>query len=720
MNFSRKLLGMAAIFAAVPFLITAESFAQYEDPPARVARIAYLQGTVSLQPAGVDSWNNAPPNYPMISGDRIYTEQNSRAVIQNGSTDLRLWGQTDVTLTNLTNQYEQIGIAQGSIRVRVYGLGPGNTVEVDTPNAAIIIQHPGDYRVNAYNAQASLVVVNTGFAQVTGPGVNQEVDQGQAVQIDGANPIDLGLVEMPSFDDLDRWSIDRDHHILNSVSAHYVSHAIPGYDDLDDNGSWTVTPDYGPVWYPRVVDANWQPYTVGHWAYVRPWGYTWIDDAPWGYAPFHYGRWAVIGGRWGWAPGPPDIVPVYSPALVAFVGSRGGVSVGNNIGGGIGVAAWFPLGIAEPYVPWYRCTPNYVRTVNVTNINTTVIRNVTVVNNYNVFINNTRNVTNVNQISVTNVNYVNRPHVYAVSANALTSGTHVQQSAVRLNEQQRQQLVSAPVVVARPPAPSPPRTLLQPRPSVARPVARPGLMTPHGAAPATPAANKPNLRPVALPRPQPSTAIKPAVKPVSPNLKPAVPVANRPAVSSPNARPNIPPATASKPVPPEPNTKVAQPPAQSHPTTPAQPSHPAPPVNDTRRALQPEPQPTQPTPQLRPATPAQPTHPTPPVNHTQPAPQPELRPAQPTPQPHPTSITQPSHPAPPVNDTRRVLQPEPRPTQPIPPTKPPQPHPELQHARPVPETDAHPQAKTPPKNQKPEEKKKPNEEKKPEDEKKPE
>ncbi len=413
MKVSAKFARTAVTIFAVPILLTAAALAQDGDPPARVARIAYLQGAVSFQPAGYDGWNDAPTNYPMTSGDRIYTEPGARAIIQNGSVDVRLWGQTDVTLTNLNDQYEQIALATGSIRVRVFALNPGYTVEVDTPNSAVFIQQPGDYRFNAYDQQASLVAVNAGSLQITGPGLNQEVDQGQAVQVYGQNPIQLGLVEMPGFDDLDRWSIDRDHRIMNSVSARYVSRDIPGYDDLDANGGWVVTPDYGPVWYPNGMAAGWQPYTIGHWAYVNPWGYTWIDDAPWGYAPFHYGRWAVINGRWGWAPGPPAVVPVYSPALVAFVGSPGGVAVGVGIGA---VAAWFPLGIAEPYVPWYHCTPNYVRTVNVTNINTTVIHNTTIINNYNVFINNTRNVTNVNQINVTNVNYVNRQHVYAVPA----------------------------------------------------------------------------------------------------------------------------------------------------------------------------------------------------------------------------------------------------------------------------------------------------------------
>jgi len=672
MNISRKTLGAAALAAALPLLLGPALFAQDEDPPSDVARIAYIQGAVSLQPSGADSWNEAPPNYPMVSGDRLYTEPGARAIIQNGSSDIRLWGQTDVTLTNLTDQYEQIGLAQGSVRVRVFALDPDNTIEVDTPNGAVIIEQPGDYRINAYSPEASLVAVNAGSVQVTGPGVNQEVDQGQAVQIYGTNPIELGLVEMPAFDDLDRWSIDRDHHILNSVSAQYVSRDMPGFDDLDDNGYWTPTPDYGPVWYPRTVAVGWQPYTTGHWAYVAPWGYTWVDDAPWGYAPFHYGRWAVIGGRWGWVPGPRAIRPVYSPALVAFVGSPGGVSIGISIGGGVGVAAWFPLGVAEPYVPWYHCSPRYVTNVNVTNVNITVIKNVTVINNYNTFITNTRRVTNVNQINVTNVTYVNRQRVYAVPANTFSSGARVQQAAVRLNQQQVQQLSRAPIVVARPPAPAPQRPLLQPRPSVSRPVVRPALMTPHGKAPATPAANRPSARPVSLPKPQPATAIRPATRPVTPNLRPAAPSA-RPATparpgapSNPNVRPTTPttrpaqPTNGTRPTPPAGNARPGTEPGANRPTQPARPEPgvrpaPQPATRPSQPAARPETRPAQPAPARPETRPAQPAPTRPETRPAQPATRPETRP---TPQPQARPQTQPARPTQPQ---QRPAQPQARP-----------------------------------------------------------
>jgi hypothetical protein len=51
------------------------------------------------------------------------------------------------------------------------------------------------------------------------------------------------------------------------------------------------------------------------WRWVMPWGWSWVDDAAWGFAPSHYGRWASIPEtdsldpsapgpeRWGWVPG---------------------------------------------------------------------------------------------------------------------------------------------------------------------------------------------------------------------------------------------------------------------------------------------------------------------------------------------------------------------------------------------------------------------------------
>src|SRR5258708_37079510 len=183
-----------------------------------------------------------------------------------------------------------------------------------------------------------------------------------------------------------------------------------GAEDLGGYGTWHQNPEYGAVWVPSGVQAGWEPYRYGHWAFVRPWGWTWIDDAPWGFAPFHYGRWAVIDGVWVWLPGRREGRPVYAPALVAFVGGpRFGVEIG--FGGG-GVAAWVALGPGEVYRPAYHHSDRYIREVNVTHVT------------------NVTNITNVT--NVTNVTYVNQTHVVAVPQTAFVGARPVAAAAVAL------------------------------------------------------------------------------------------------------------------------------------------------------------------------------------------------------------------------------------------------------------------------------------------------
>jgi hypothetical protein len=76
------------------------------------------------------------------------------------------------------------------------------------------------------------------------------------------------------------------------------------YDSLSSYGSWFETPDYGYVWQPAVVrESNWRPYSRGRWV-CSDRGWTWVSDEPFGWATYHYGRWALIGGRgWIWVPG---------------------------------------------------------------------------------------------------------------------------------------------------------------------------------------------------------------------------------------------------------------------------------------------------------------------------------------------------------------------------------------------------------------------------------
>ena len=372
-----------------------------QDPPSRVARLNYAQGSVTFQPGGEGDWVTAVPNRPLTSGDNLWTDQGARAELHVGSTAIRLAPQTSMTVLDLDDRTMQLRLSEGTLNLRVRHLDDGDLVEVDTPNLAFNLQRTGEYRIDVdSNGDTTIVNVLSGRGEVTGGGYSYSVVAGQSARFSGTDQLNYDIGQLPRSDDFDNWAFQRDHREDGSESANYVSPEMTGYEDLDDYGHWQYVGGYGTVWVPQNVASDWAPYRDGHWAYISPWGWTWVDDEPWGFAPFHYGRWAYAGSRWCWVPGPVAVRPVYAPALVAFVGG-----VGISIGGGPGVG-WFPLGPGEVYMPYYRGSRGYVERVNVTN---TVVNVTRVTNVYNVYNSNQRtNITYMNQRVNNGVTLVSR------------------------------------------------------------------------------------------------------------------------------------------------------------------------------------------------------------------------------------------------------------------------------------------------------------------------
>jgi hypothetical protein len=335
------------------------------DPPSRVARISILVGNVSVEPASVNEFSGAELNYPLTTGDRIFADAGANAELQTGQLAVRLGQQTDLTVTSMTDTLAQFGLASGSVHLRSFGLDQGSTLELDTPNVAVTVLQPGDVRVDVDPDNDTTVVwVASGQVQVDGNGVQQVLEQGQRVRLGGSDPVSAQWLDVPQSDGLDQFSADRDQLYDSSIASEqqYVSPQTIGAEDLSTNGDWETDGDAGPVWYPSDVAVGWAPHSCGRWAWIAPWGWTWVDCANWGFAPFHYGRWERRHDRWGWRPGPPVIRPIYAPALVVFVGGP------KLTVGGAGVTAWFPLGPHEVYVPWYHTSPRYVNRINVSNI----------------------------------------------------------------------------------------------------------------------------------------------------------------------------------------------------------------------------------------------------------------------------------------------------------------------------------------------------------------
>lgn len=386
------------------------------DPPSRVARLGYMRGAVSFSSAGVSDWVPATVNRPLTTGDRLWAVAGARAEIQVSANMIRMNADTGMSILNLDDQIVQLQLTQGTLNIRVRRLEPSQVFEVDTPNLALMLRQPGQYHISVDpDGNATDIVVRQGQAEVYGDGESYAIDSRQPYRFYGTGLREYQLISAPQPDEFDRWASDRDRQYDNSISARYVSADVMGYQDLDGNGIWRADATYGNVWIPNHVAAGWAPYRDGHWTWIAPWGWTWVDDARWGFAVSHYGRWMYRWDTWCWVPGPARAHAYYAPALVAFVG-------GNNVqlpssGGHVNGIAWFPLAPREVFRPAYPVSRRYFDHIN--NSNTVITSKV---------MNNTDNTTNG-----THVAYANRQipgAVIAVPTTAFVQSQPVSKSTV--------------------------------------------------------------------------------------------------------------------------------------------------------------------------------------------------------------------------------------------------------------------------------------------------
>jgi hypothetical protein len=359
----RKLL--PSFWLVATLVLAAAGTAAQEDPPGRVGRLSLVEGAVHLHSAQETDWRSALRNWPVTSGDVLYTAPGARAEIRVGSTALRLDGNSELEITRLDDEHFEARLVYGSLAWRLRNREQAEGFVLATPHGEALPLEAGRYRAD-YANNITAVTAYAGELRFVGAGEEIPVRAPARVELWRAGTLQYHI-GAPRHDDFSDWSLARERRDDALRGPRYVSPEMTGHEDLHEYGDWQELPGYGPVWYPRVVPLGWVPYRSGRWVWIDPWGWTWVDDAPWGFAPFHYGRWVYFHGRWAWVPGTYVARPVYAPALVVWIG-RPGVSVSIDVG----AVGWVPLAPREVFVPAYRCSPIYLRQINiahVTNVN---------------------------------------------------------------------------------------------------------------------------------------------------------------------------------------------------------------------------------------------------------------------------------------------------------------------------------------------------------------
>jgi FecR protein len=298
-------------FAQTPDDIASD--AEDDAPAGRVVRVSFVEGDVSFQRAGTSEWAAVIENLPLFAGDQVYAGNGARIELQLGrGSYIRLSENSALTITELRDDAVQFDMPAGMAFVRVEQLAAAfKRFEVDVPNAALLLQADGLYRINVRGDDNSEVIVRRGAAEVSTDEGSFKLREGRRLLIDTSASGRLEVAYDTTQDDWDLWSITRDATIGQNVSAapadvtqYETTYSdFYGVSDLSSYGSWYDDPSYGRCWRPRVT-AGWAPYRQGQWLWTPYAGWTWVSSEPWGWAPYHYGRWVFAPAYgWAWVPG---------------------------------------------------------------------------------------------------------------------------------------------------------------------------------------------------------------------------------------------------------------------------------------------------------------------------------------------------------------------------------------------------------------------------------
>ncbi|PYP89186.1 MAG: hypothetical protein DMF61_04260 [Blastocatellia bacterium AA13] len=374
------IVGVLAIVAAVVLLIVRPgmnnngSTVQASTIPF-AARVDRLDGDIGIarqtdaQNGSYQGWSKATVNAPVSLGDRIYTSSGSKAAIAiNRKNYVRLNPGTSLDVVSLSQGHTQLALREGACVFDVGALDSGETYEVGTPSGAVDFTEPGLYQIGIDEGSDTVVSVLKGHCQVAGVAGAGEVSKGQLLTFAAAEAAEAIVSDISPdvagkiVDDYYSYRYQQaydgryrnygayesdpyyyEQSYRRSESYRYIPEDsdIAGVEDLDENGEWQDVPSYGHCWRPRTTSSDWAPYRDGYWSDDSTLGLTWVSNERWGWAPYHYGRWAHLNQGWYWVPSEITRHTTYSPALVAFVSPRA-----DEVG-------WVPLGPGDPYVPRY-------------------------------------------------------------------------------------------------------------------------------------------------------------------------------------------------------------------------------------------------------------------------------------------------------------------------------------------------------------------------------
>lgn len=347
--------------AVLASVASGQAFAQ-ADPPGRAGRVVDVAGGVWFFELDTGQWVRATRNQTIGQGDRVRTDAGSRVHIRIGSSGISMDGNSDLLFAELDDARVELELGQGQLGLELRSAEAVNEYEVITREGRMLAQTAGVFQVSQLRQGTRLLVLR-GQARFD----SGSADSVQRAWLREGEQIEFWWADGPRMDhqnpvrdSFSGWVLARAAQEQEGYVAGqgYVSPELTGAEDLERHGRWEQSTEYGNVWTPHHVEVGWAPYSQGRWSWTVHWGWSWVDAAPWGFAPYHYGRWVQYRGRWCWAPGRYVARPVYRPALIDWR---------DRPAGGVGPVRvrppppvrWVPLPPRQSYEPAHQHGKDY-------------------------------------------------------------------------------------------------------------------------------------------------------------------------------------------------------------------------------------------------------------------------------------------------------------------------------------------------------------------------
>jgi hypothetical protein len=319
-------------------------------------RLSLIQGNVQILTQDNDDWTPASINMPLYEGDRLWVAEESRLEVQaEGGVYVRADERTSLDILFVGSDAMQLYVDEGHLFINNRH-GGIQTVQVDTPQSSIRSYDNSIMLLDVQEDSTTEVQALKGYLHAENREGKTMIGPGNALTIRPDGTAEIAPIGTP--DEWERWNMDRDRQLVVwGESSRYLPDALHEYSsDFDQYGRWVYVSEYGYIWNPGVTAADWVPYREGHWQWVRG-RYVWISYEPWGWAAYHYGRWAYVTGT-GWCWVPPAVNEIYwGPGYVGWVNTP------EYIG-------WVPLAPGEIYYSYGYYGP---RSINISTVNVNTI-----------------------------------------------------------------------------------------------------------------------------------------------------------------------------------------------------------------------------------------------------------------------------------------------------------------------------------------------------------